>query len=544
MGTRICPGCGREVAPGLKFCTECGHSMQGITETDAASTTCPRCGSAIPAGSRFCISCGYPAAGEQPARESQTVQQADGRDAVTTENGQHASGAAQPGPQAPGVDAQPIQHAARPQQVPDDAQAGRQAQSSQHSPQENRPGRDPQAEPSGGNQGQQQTQPSTKPVDANRGQQGPGYGQGRPTGQPQQMAGAGQASGQGAQTGWPSEVARGQVQGQNQAGWPSEAARTQSSGQGRANWPSEAATTGAPGQGAGGSGNPDGGGNGKKIAIIVIVAIVAVIAVIVCLVLIIGGNGSSTDEAAQTETVEEEDAIYGEDDDGSTSSEDGESATKEDDSTTDDGTSGEETETSDPSSIQYLLESYGTFEETTVTGSGDDVIDIPVTDIPFIMTVTCDSAGDFFAETLDENGAQDYVLYISSYDDETPYQGTVTNVQEYLYDEPDSCSSQLSIESDVGWTVTFKPMSAMDELVNGQEYTGSQVLYIDADSLSKITFGFSGEGNFAVWGYSAEDWDLLVNGIDSYEGTVLWTYPQSFIFVDTSGNTGTWTATW
>src|SRR5919197_6341823 len=52
-----CPACRTENRPGVKFCEECGATL------DAA---CPACGAAVPPGTKFCGACGTPLAGPLP----------------------------------------------------------------------------------------------------------------------------------------------------------------------------------------------------------------------------------------------------------------------------------------------------------------------------------------------------------------------------------------------------------------------------------------------------------------------------------------------
>jgi hypothetical protein len=51
LGTQRCPNCGAEVALGLKFCGECGSSME-------KSGKCPSCGFENDPGMKFCGNCG------------------------------------------------------------------------------------------------------------------------------------------------------------------------------------------------------------------------------------------------------------------------------------------------------------------------------------------------------------------------------------------------------------------------------------------------------------------------------------------------------
>ena len=49
-----CPKCYAEVAPGIKFCAECGTKI----ESTANHTTCPKCYVEVACGEMFCTECG------------------------------------------------------------------------------------------------------------------------------------------------------------------------------------------------------------------------------------------------------------------------------------------------------------------------------------------------------------------------------------------------------------------------------------------------------------------------------------------------------
>lgn len=49
----ICPGCGTQIAPGVKFCPECGRPVQ-------TAAKCIKCGATLSAGGKFCPECGAP----------------------------------------------------------------------------------------------------------------------------------------------------------------------------------------------------------------------------------------------------------------------------------------------------------------------------------------------------------------------------------------------------------------------------------------------------------------------------------------------------
>ena len=192
---------------------------------------------------------------------------------------------------------------------------------------------------------------------------------------------------------------------------------------------------------------------------------------------------------------------------------------------------GEVMETEEVSEIVSALQSMGMFETTTVTGSGDDVIELPATSTPMIMEISYSGSSNFIVHTVDSSGDNVDLLVntIGSYD------GTVTNYEEY-----DGCA-MLSIESSGSWSVTFKPMCLMGQLKNGETYSGDDVRYIDETSLTTVTATNSGDSNFIIWGIGMTDVDLLVNEIGDYSGTVVWSQPQSFLIVTSEGN---WTVSW
>ena len=61
---RVCPACGASVEVGMRFCTECGHPMDGqpavkpVSESETEYRTCPNCGARNDATLFFCTQCG------------------------------------------------------------------------------------------------------------------------------------------------------------------------------------------------------------------------------------------------------------------------------------------------------------------------------------------------------------------------------------------------------------------------------------------------------------------------------------------------------
>lgn len=181
--------------------------------------------------------------------------------------------------------------------------------------------------------------------------------------------------------------------------------------------------------------------------------------------------------------------------------------------------------------IVAILEQFGTFDETTVTGSGDDVVELPVTGIPVIMDITYSGSSNFIIRTVDSEG-EDVDLLVNTIGS---YSGTQTDYLDY------ADVTMLSVQSEGDWSITFKPLSSMPELISGAENTGDGVYYISTDSLTTITITYSGDSNFIVRGIGLSRADLLVNEIGAYEGTVIWAEEESFLIVTSEG---TWTVSW
>lgn len=180
---------------------------------------------------------------------------------------------------------------------------------------------------------------------------------------------------------------------------------------------------------------------------------------------------------------------------------------------------------------EATLAQLGTFDEATMTGTGDGVVDIPSPGIPCLMEIHNSGSSNFAVHTVDASGENVDLLIneIGQYD------GVVTDYTDY------ATPTMLSIHSSGNWSVTFRPMSSMQKLDNGAQLWGDNVVYIDESSLSKVSIVNNGESNFVVKAIGMDKSDLLVNEIGNYMGTVIWNQPQSFFIVHSSGQ---WTISW
>ncbi|ACV22272.1 Uncharacterised protein [Slackia heliotrinireducens] len=177
------------------------------------------------------------------------------------------------------------------------------------------------------------------------------------------------------------------------------------------------------------------------------------------------------------------------------------------------------------------LQSLGQFEPTNASGSGDDVVDVPCVPSPCIMSIRHDGSSNFVVESYTDSG-ESVDLLVNTIG---PYEGTVTS---YMNFEE---TNMLEIHADGNWDICFAPLTDMEKAENGSVFHGDDVVYIDEASISKVHFSHSGESNFSVWAIGMDDFDLLVNEIGPYEGTVVWNESGSFFIVHADGD---WSISW
>lgn len=82
----------------------------------------------------------------------------------------------------------------------------------------------------------------------------------------------------------------------------------------------------------------------------------------------------------------------------------------------------------------------------------------------------------------------------------------------------------MEISANGSWTIELQPIFYATQFVGSSvSGTGADVV-VDPDppsGASRLTITHDGESNVAIWVYSADDRDLLVNEIGDYSGTVL-----------------------
>ena len=193
----------------------------------------------------------------------------------------------------------------------------------------------------------------------------------------------------------------------------------------------------------------------------------------------------------------------------------------------------EPAEPAEPEQATFLdiLTVFGSFEDVTVQGTGDDVIDIPCAGSPCLIGLYHDGSRNFIVKTYDSAG-DSVDLLVNTIGE---YYGMKTTYEDF------EDSAMLEIKADGNWTAVFKPLNEMTKAENGSTFTGDNIVYIDEAAMSKVHFTHDGSRNFIVKAVGIEDYDLLVNEIGAYDGTVIWGEPQAFFIVQADGS---WSISW
>lgn len=188
--------------------------------------------------------------------------------------------------------------------------------------------------------------------------------------------------------------------------------------------------------------------------------------------------------------------------------------------------------TIDPDSplMMNLFKGISNFEPSTFTGSGDDVVTLETNQQPALLKVNYTGSGNFAIILYDADGNSLDLLI----NEIGPYEGTVTT----FFDSDKAAI--LEIKASGEWTIQCLPYTYCQQAENGATFHGDNVVFIDAKSISKLHFAHDGESNFVVRSFDGE-FDLLVNEIGQYSGTVVWTEPDAVFFVNADGN---WSISW
>jgi hypothetical protein len=180
----------------------------------------------------------------------------------------------------------------------------------------------------------------------------------------------------------------------------------------------------------------------------------------------------------------------------------------------------EETDTAD------FFSQFPSFDPVTESGTGDSVIELPETQ--GIITASHNGSSNFVLTVLDSGNAMSElpVNVIGS------YEGTTA----YGMDELSEDAAALEILADGDWEITVAPVTDAPEFSDSQAAQGDGVLLYTGGPAT-WSLSHDGESNFAVIYVSDSffGWELLVNEIGPYEGTVAVTSGPGVVIVTADG---------
>jgi hypothetical protein len=184
---------------------------------------------------------------------------------------------------------------------------------------------------------------------------------------------------------------------------------------------------------------------------------------------------------------------------------------------------------SDKTSAEWADAEYGTFQSTTLNGTGDSVIPLPAGATGGVVTATHAGAANFALSVIDAANAPTLDLLVNTIGN---YTGTTAYGLNSSLGEP---GTSIKVTADGIWTVTIAPISAAPALAEAG--SGDAVFLYDGEAATK-TLTHDGAGNFSVVQHdtSVMGMNLLVNEIGQYQGAVPFTAGPSVIKITADGN--------
>jgi len=176
------------------------------------------------------------------------------------------------------------------------------------------------------------------------------------------------------------------------------------------------------------------------------------------------------------------------------------------------------------------------FAPFTLKGRGNKVAKFKIPeDTAAIATITNKGTSNFAVWTVGADGSTNELLV----NEIGNYKGT------RLFDVSSGDHSvAFKIESNESWTITVKPVTRARRWDGAARLagTGSDVIQLTSPTsgLTTATITHQGQSNFAVWAYSSDGRDLLVNEIGRYSGESL--LPDGTLLFEIEAD-GAWTMT-
>lgn len=160
-------------------------------------------------------------------------------------------------------------------------------------------------------------------------------------------------------------------------------------------------------------------------------------------------------------------------------------------------------------SVREIAEmNYGVFDAFTVEGSGEQVIELPVTALAGIVTATSEGDGEFAIVGRD-SGEQNVDLLVKR---SGPYSGTT-----FYSDEVSGKVASLLVSGE-SWSVTVAPVASAAEFSGSANGTGDTVLLYGATA-PELQITHDGLREFAVF-MDGNGQGVVVEAVGAYEGSV------------------------
>lgn len=157
------------------------------------------------------------------------------------------------------------------------------------------------------------------------------------------------------------------------------------------------------------------------------------------------------------------------------------------------------------------------FAEIELTGKGSRVVKFTIpSDSIAIVKISAKGTSNFVVESLDSSGDTNDLLV----NEIGNYTGTVL-----LDGDLGEHSVAFKIDSNGTWTLTIKPLRSARVWDPSGPLTGKGddvvLVFPEPDAFTIVELKHGGDSNFAIWTYSSDDRDLLVNEIGRYTGETI-----------------------
>lgn len=170
---------------------------------------------------------------------------------------------------------------------------------------------------------------------------------------------------------------------------------------------------------------------------------------------------------------------------------------------------------------------YGKFAPVSQSGTGDNIVTLPVGSKAGIVTATHDGSANFALSVIDAANASTGELLVNTIGS---YKGTTA----YGFNSFGK-DAAIQVTADGNWTITISPISAAPALTTTGAGDG---VFLYSGKTGKLTATHDGSSNFTVSEETGKSFDfgLLINQIGAYSGTVPLSGGPTAIVVTADGN--------